>query len=233
VEKANLIKMLAENGAESGPLLGIFVKEPIAGQVKTRLSPPLLPEEAAQLYDVATRETVSRFVAAGIRVVLFYAGRRDYFAKNYPGLPLVVQVDGDLGDRMTQALSALLATGSVAAALIGSDSPDLPITQVLAAFDLLAEHDAVTVPADDGGYVLVGWSRPCPGIFRDISWSSATVLAETRQRVAQDKISYTETGGWTDVDDFKTLLEFLRRSPDSATARFVQGNLAHHLDASA
>jgi rSAM/selenodomain-associated transferase 1 len=216
---------------ESAPeqLLGIFVKEPLVGKVKTRLCPPLQPAEATELYEVALRETVERFTAGTVPVVLFYAGSAEYFQKNFPDLPLWPQTDGDLGQRMTEALSLLLTAGCQAAGLIGSDSPDLPVEQVDAAFSALAGHDVVTVPADDGGYVMIGSSRFCPEVFQGIDWSTGAVSAQTRQRAEQNSISFCEVGGWTDIDDHASLLALLKRTPTSATAHFVREKLQYCL----
>ena len=221
--------MLAVERAVPDRLLGIFVKQPVVGQVKTRLCPPLQPEEAAQLYEVAMQETIERFAAGPIPVVLFYAGSLEYFSEKFPALPSLSQPAGDLGQRMTEAMAALHETGCQAAALIGSDSPDLPYAQVEAAFALLVEQDVVTIPASDGGYVLVGNSRPCPEIFQDVPWSTAEVLTTTRKRAEQYAISYCESGGWDDVDDRESLLALVARTPESATACFIRQNLQHCL----
>ena len=221
--------MLAANGPVADRLLGIFVKEPVAGRVKTRLCPPLLPEESAALYAVAMRETIERFCAAGFAVVLFHAGSAGYFEDAFPDLPLWPQHAGDLGQRMDEALTLLLATGCRAAALIGSDSPDLPVEQVESAFTALAEHDAVTIPAGDGGYVLIGTSRPCPELFKGIPWSTDSVSALTRTRAGESGICYSQVGGWDDVDDRQSLAALVARSPQSATARYICEKLPHGL----
>lgn len=207
-----------------------MVKEPLAGQVKTRLCPPLTHEEAARLYTVMMQETVQRFVAGPTPVILIYAGNVGYFEKMFPGLPLWPQGDGDLGQRLDEAMARLLATGCRAAALIGSDSPDLPFALVDAAFAALAESDAVTIPAGDGGYVLVGCSRPCPPLFEAIDWSTPVVLAQTRRQVERHGLRYTEVGTWGDLDDIEALRALLQRSSDTATARFARQELAHLIE---
>jgi hypothetical protein len=152
-------------------------------------------------------------------LVLFHAGEADFFRSAFPGARLLPQGEGDLGERMERALRTLLAGGCEAAALIGSDTPDLPIALVEAAFTALREIDVVVTPARDGGYVLVGERRHVPELFRNIPWSTAGVLAATRQRVADLSIDYREVGGWEDVDDLPSLRRLLARSPDSAAAR--------------
>ena len=210
--------------------LGVFVKEPIPGQVKTRLTPALTSEQAAELYRAALHETVERVQASAYEVVLFYSGREAYFAKTFPQLPRIRQSDGDLGTRMAAALARLHHDRPAAAALIGSDSPDLPMAQIDAAFSSLDASDVVTVPASDGGYVLVGSSSHQPQIFRDIDWSTAKVLSQTRQRAAAAGLVYSEQGGWDDIDDLASLQRLLVRSPDSATAEHVHKHLGSLLD---
>ena len=201
--------------------LGVFAKQPIPGEVKTRLCPPLTAVEAAELYLCLQRETITSMVTAGFSVVVFYAGKADYFATEFPGLPLVPQGSGGLGERMERALKLLLEE-SEAAALIGTDSPDLPPALVREAFAALAEDAFVTIPAQDGGYVLVGESQHEPGMFQDIPWSTNEVLANTRSHAQQLGISYQEVGHWEDVDDWSSLQSLLLRSPQSVTAGLVR-----------
>jgi rSAM/selenodomain-associated transferase 1 len=211
--------------------LGVFVKAPVPGLVKTRLCPPLTMEQAAALYRTALHETIERMAAGPWQLSLFYAGDEGYFAHNFPGLPRVAQKGVDLGARLQHALSFLLSTGRIGA-LIGSDSPDLPLTQVKAAFAGLNQHTAVTIPAADGGYVLIGARDECPPLFSNIPWSSDQVLAATRCRAADSRLDYIEVGGWEDIDDAAGLRRLLQRSPDSATARHLQRHLAGCLDLS-
>jgi rSAM/selenodomain-associated transferase 1 len=205
--------------------LGIFVKEPVPGQVKTRLVPALSPEQASELYRTALHETIERVQNTDYAVTLFYAGREEYFAKTFPQLPRICQSDGDLGVRMVAALDRLHRNRPAAAALIGSDSPDLPVAQIDAAFAALNENDIVTIPAFDGGYVLIGSRQSFPQVFQDIDWSTEKVLAQTRQRALEAGLSYSEQGGWEDVDDLAGLQRLLLRSPDSATAAYARNYL--------
>jgi len=230
VEKSSRIGKLNAVGEPPSALLGIMVKEPLAGQVKTRLCPPLSPDEAARLYAIAMQETVQRFATGPVPVVLFYAGAASYFEERFPGVPLCPQGSGDLGGRLNGAMTQLLGTGCRAAVIIGSDSPDLPQTQVDAALTALAGNDAVTIPAGDGGYVLIGCSRACPALFEAIDWSTAQVLTQTRQQAEQNGIGYVEIGAWHDIDDIGALRALLRRSPETATARFARQELAHLIE---
>lgn len=211
----------------AGYRLGIFAKQPVPGQVKTRLTPPLSAAEAAELYTVSLRETLDRCQSAGLAPVLFYAGDQEYFQATFTGVDLLPQVGDDLGRRMHNALGHLLAPVSCrGAALIGSDSPDLPLGVLSRAFSALATHDCVVAPAADGGYVLIAMRRLCGELFEQVPWSSAEVLEVTRRRAGQAEVSYHEIPGWEDVDDLPSLHRLLKRSPCSRTARFAARRLA-------
>ncbi|MCD4689717.1 MAG: glycosyltransferase, partial [Desulfuromonadaceae bacterium] len=96
----------------SNRILGIFAKQPVAGQVKTRLCPPLSPQQAAELYHICLQETVAAMAKAPAERVLFYDGDVTYFKTAFPGLRLIRQSDGDLGRRIDCALRQLLAEGN-------------------------------------------------------------------------------------------------------------------------
>lgn len=211
--------------------MGIFAKEPLAGRVKTRLSPPLSGEEAAAFYRVALAETVERLAGGPFEVRLFYSGAESFFRENFPGVALTPQGEGDLGARMERALQGLLGAGCAAAVLVGSDSPDLPLSLVEEAFAALAAAEVVTAPAPDGGYVLIGERTHCPQLFSAMPWSSAAVLEETRRRVRAAGLSYRELASWEDVDDLASLRRLVERSPGSDAARHARLHLARHLEA--
>jgi hypothetical protein len=165
---------------------------------------------------------------AGFDLVLFFDGNADYFRLAFPGLKRIPQGEGDLGERMERALRTLLASGSEAAALIGSDTPDLPVALVEEAIVVLRQADVVVAPARDGGYVLIGERRHVSELFRDIPWSTAGVLAATRQRAADLAVDFREVGGGEDVDDIAALRRLVARSPGSAAARHAAGLLAKY-----
>lgn len=211
------------------PALGIFAKAPRPGQVKTRFCPPLTPEEAAHLYRTSLLETLARMDHGTFAPVLFHADAPDWFAAHGRDLPLLSQGEGDLGRRLERGIASLLGQGAPSAAVIGSDSPDLPVEQVEAAFALLERADVVTIPAADGGYVLIGTRRPYPELFRDMPWSTPELLAATRRRAEMLALDYRELPPWEDLDDLAALRRLIERSPHSSTARHALAHLAHHL----
>lgn len=213
----------------AGCRLGIFAKQPVPGRVKTRLTPPLTPQEAAEFYEISLKETLSRCQAAGLAPVLFFVGEASYFSEHFSGIERRPQVGGDLGERMAVALEGLLAEADCqAAALIGSDSPDLPLELIGEAFTVLRQRQNVVVPARDGGYTLIGMRSLRRELFKAIPWSSSEVLAVTRRRAEQDGIELVELAEWEDVDDLHSLQRLLQRSPWSLTARYAARQLTRH-----
>lgn len=190
--------------------------------------PPLRPAEAAALYRASLKETVAAMAAGPYDFVLFHSGGDGYFREAFPGVTALPQGEGDLGERMSRALGRLHQRGAQAAALIGSDSPDLPLTVLEGAFAALGEAEFVTAPARDGGYVLVGARRNFPGMFRDIPWSTPGVLEATRWRATELSLRYREVSGWEDFDDLESLRRLIARSPGSATARLAAEILQRH-----
>ena len=211
-------------------VLGIYAKQPIPGQCKTRLCPPLSATEAADLYHCFLRETVSRMQAGNdYDLVICYAGQRSWFEQAFPGLQLVPQQGADLGARMAASLCGFLQQGYQQAVLIGSDAPDLPLELVEQAFVALQQAEVVLAAATDGGYVLIGESTHRPELFSAIEWSTDRVLAETLRRIEQHGIKAVELDSWEDLDDLQSLCKLLHRSPETKTAAYLRQQLAQHL----
>lgn len=203
-------------------VLGVFCKAPVAGQVKTRLCPPLQLQQAAELYRVALRETLERFSNRDFALVICHAGPADFFADNFPNLRRQPQVGDDLGARMAQALAGFFAEGCSAAAIIGSDSPDLPLATVEQAFAALEQTEVAIAPALDGGYVLIGESRHRPELFTTMPWSEPHLMEQTRELLTQQQIPWSELPDWEDIDDASALGRLLERSPTAKTATYIR-----------
>lgn len=210
-----------DNLPKPSKILGIFAKEPVPGQVKTRLTPPLSQDQAAELYQVALLETVEIMAGGDFDLAICYAGDENYFRRTFPGITLVEQSGDELGVRMSNALQQFFRQGYRQAALIGSDSPDLSLEQVEQAFAALDRQQLVMAPAHDGGYVLIGESCHSPQLFENIPWSSPEVLSRTRQIAEAAGIDYRLLSAWDDLDDLDALRRFLQRSPDSKTAKYL------------
>jgi rSAM/selenodomain-associated transferase 1 len=212
---------------EKKAVLGIFAKNPQPGRVKTRLCPPLSPAEAAAFYTECLLETVERMrQLTCFAPVLCYAGERSWFEEMFPGMELMAQEGADLGLRMAAALETFLTRGYQKAVLIGSDSPDLPMSFMTRAFRLLDDCELVVGPALDGGYYLIGESFHHPALFERISWSSDQVLGQTLARADRLNIACGQLEPWEDLDDVAALKRYLKRNPSGRTARFARRQLA-------
>lgn len=218
--------MVDKSISKGASCLGIFAKQPLAGKVKTRLTPPLSSEEACELYRVSLCETVSSMAGREFEVVLFFEGNKEFFQDAFPEVGLRRQGEGGLGERMDEALCYLLDQGYQQVALIGSDSPDLPPSYVEQAFESLKGHEFVTIPSRDGGYVLVGQRRKLSELFQNIPWSTEGVLSATREKVQELGVCYGEVEEWEDMDDIHSLRRLVDRSPNSATAKHALSYLS-------
>lgn len=219
--------------------LAVICKTPKPGQSKTRLSPPLRPEECAAISACFIRD-LTRTIAAVAR-----EGRAKGYAVYTPigseaelrellpdGFGLVPQSDGDLGARLRHGLADLTALGHCGAILINSDSPTLPPDTLRAAVDAVAAGDSVVLsPALDGGYTLVGLSKPHDEIFSDIPWSTPDVFPLTIARAKQHGIPVTLVPGWYDVDDEASLA--LLSSEMQASPVMIAGKAIRGADAPA
>lgn len=191
--------------------LGVMVRVPAAGRVKTRMAAALSPEAACELYRAFLGDLFERLESARVRPTIFHDGEPgESMAALLPRpWPLVPQPEGDLGTRMVAAFQHLLAGPASRAVLIGSDSPDLPLIHLRHAFQRLKHRDVVIGPAMDGGYYLIGLRSAAPGLFENISWGEPGVFAQTIAAVRSAGLSLSVLPPWYDVDDAQSL-EMLR-----------------------
>ena len=189
----------------------IFAKKPVPGGVKTRLSPPLTPEESSELYSCMLLDTLNKtMLLPCITPLIFFQadpGAAEYFQKKTAEIEALPQLGINLGERMKNAFARIFARGYAEVAIIGSDSPDLPAAHILQAFDLMESEqtDGVFGPAEDGGYYLIALKRVWPELFDDITWSSPEVLQVSLQRASEAFIRIALLPQWHDVDTFADL----------------------------
>ena len=191
--------------------LTVMAKAPRSGRVKTRLSPPLTLDQTAALNICFLQDTTSNLagipVAAGL-ISYTPVGDESLFANLLPDTFALVPQRGDgFGERLLFAAEDILALGYGSVCLIDSDSPTVPAAAYAQAVQALAAPgDRVVLgPSHDGGYYLIGLKQPHPEPFERISWSTSTVLTETRQRCTEAGLELVELPFWYDVDDAQTL----------------------------
>jgi rSAM/selenodomain-associated transferase 1 len=171
-------------------VLIVFARRPEAGRVKTRLTPPLSPEQAAELYAAMLADVLDASAAMarrfGLDPVLALTPPEacaELAAQCPPAFRVVAQRGPDLGARMEHAVAEAAATGASPILLRGSDSPALDADTVGAALDALAHHDLALCPDRDGGYGLVALRGPAPGLFSH-PMGTGSVLSDTLARAA-------------------------------------------------
>ena len=185
----------------------IFTRRPHPGRVKTRLSPFLSPEDAAAFYDCMVRDVVERTTALKVDGrFLFYEDdgkAEEYFRGCDETLLLHPQAGFGLGERLVNAFSEVFRCGFTTAAVIGADSPDLPMAFIQEAFERLESGvaDIAFGPTEDGGYYLAAMRTPHPELFRDVPWSTPQVLAVSLQRAADAGLVPALLPLWYDVDE--------------------------------
>ena len=184
--------------------VAVFAKAPVAGTVKTRLTHLLGPDGAAGLHAGLVRHALATAAQARVGTVELWCSPDEthpFFercAREF-GARLKRQRGANLGERMRHAIESGRAEGSTII-LIGSDCPALTGAHLDAAAAALSSHEVVIIPAEDGGYVLVGMSASVPAIFDAIPWGTAAVMAETRQRLGHAGVLWKELPALWDVD---------------------------------
>ncbi|HYE58024.1 MAG TPA: TIGR04282 family arsenosugar biosynthesis glycosyltransferase [Rhodothermales bacterium] len=200
----------------------VFAKVPTPGRVKTRLCPPMTPEEACNLYAAMLRDALAGYVRLGMAVRLYVS--QDDVAMPEGLVPSGItthrQAGTDLGARMLRAFLETFAAGANRAVVIGTDHPTLPLDFVRLAFDELTTPRTVTLgPTDDGGYYLVGMRDLHPALFAGMTYSHPRVLDDTLARAASADLDVTLLPTWYDVDapgDLARLRTDLADAPDLA-----------------
>jgi len=206
--------------------LVIFAKAPIAGQVKTRLCPPLTLEQAAELATCFLIDIVERAcLLPDVEVYIAFtpADSEPYFREILPfPVKYIAQRGGSLGERELNIFSDLLESFESRVVLIGSDIPTLPPLHLQEAFFQLetAQCDAIFGPSSDGGYYLVGMRKVHKELFEKITWSTPTVMAETLAQARKHNLNVGLVPAWYDVDT-KEDLSHLANDLKNTNARTV------------
>jgi uncharacterized protein len=184
----------------------VFGRYPQAGATKTRLIPACGAVGAAALQKRLTERTltIARQAMRGKRgpVVFCFGGGDEIKVRRWLGrtdMAYLPQVDGDLGRRMHLAIKQAFDRGASRVVLVGTDIPGLSEATLNQAFDAFNKYDLVLGPSTDGGYWLVGMTKPV-NIFSGIAWSTTTVLARTLDLARQKGMRSYLLDPLTDLD---------------------------------
>ncbi len=214
----------------------VVAKQPMPGQTKTRLTPPLTGEQAAAVYECFLRDTLDiiRSARAGIAftpiITYLPEGSEAYFRTLAPDFELLLQHGDNLSERLNHATTHCLTNGYDQAVIMDSDSPTLPANNLIMAFDALASADIALGPCDDGGYYLIGLKQPAPPLFLNVTMSTDQVTADTLAQAKQASLSVALLPQCYDIDyaaDLKRLASELDTLP-GAIASSSRGFLTVH-----
>jgi uncharacterized protein len=202
----------------------VVAKAPLAGHAKTRLTPPLSPEQAAALARAFLRDTVASAERSGaaVRLICRTPAERDALralAGTVGTVGIDVQFGAGLGAALESAFVLGLRRGYRVVAVLGADTPTLPpsiVAEALAA--CTSEEDVALGPSDDGGYYLLATRRLHAALFRNMKWSTGDVAHETLRRARALGLRVRRLPQWSDVDDAASLAR-LRASLDAAATQ--------------
>ena len=161
------------------PTVLLFLKAPLAGEVKTRLAATIGSQDALKIYRTLAEGQMER-LPAGWDVEIHFTPStalpemQEWLGADHSYRP---QVNGDLGERLSVAVEQAFAAGAISVVCIGADCPALDATHLHQAGQALASGaDIIFGPANDGGYYLVGLNLPETAIFKNIPWSAEDTL---------------------------------------------------------
>ncbi|MDR4460451.1 MAG: TIGR04282 family arsenosugar biosynthesis glycosyltransferase [Nitrospirales bacterium] len=203
----------------------VFAKAPVAGQVKTRLCPPLTPDEAASLHGSLVLDMLERCQSLrGYDRILagtpsphhpFFRAMEARFK-----IPVWDQIGDDLGTRMASAFNQALGSPYRSVVVIGTDIPGINGPLLTTALESLHDHDVVLGPTMDGGYYLIGLRTPVPELFENIPWSTGQVYALTEQKVKMLGLSLKILPKLRDLDAVEDLHMCIRDLKDPQNQMF-------------
>lgn len=186
-------------------VLLLYAKAPVAGTVNTRLIPDIGVQAATKLQDDLIRQSLSMLDKAGLCTVYLMCApdtQHECFAQSEQkySISLFGQSGSDLGERMFTGIRHALSQFKCCI-VIGTDAPALDETMIRQAIDVLhAGREVVFVPAEDGGYVLVGMKYAYDFLFQQITWGSSNVMQQSRNALDLHKVPYTELAMCWDID---------------------------------
>ncbi len=165
-------------------VLIVMTRLPCEGRNKTRLIPVLGAAGATALHDRLARHTLSRVNAfimrSGARLQVYLDGGSPEAGRAWLGdVECFEQSEGDLGKRMQTAVECAFSEGARRVVVIGTDCPSIDEDILKDAFQSMEAAEIVFGPAVDGGYYLLGMSRPCDEVFTGIDWGSGQVLEQS------------------------------------------------------
>ncbi len=187
---------------EKDNALGIFLKNPEIGKVKTRIAQGSSDEKALEIYHQLITSTIKNASNADCTLVAFYSNHLQVELAT-PAKQHLLQSGNGLGEKLKNALRELEQTGFEKKMIIGSDCPYITSEIINEAFDSLEENDLVVGPTFDGGYYLIGMKSIHKPLFENIQWSTEYVFGETIEKAKKLNLKIWSLKKLSDIDYFE------------------------------
>ena len=187
-------------------LLILFVKNPVLGKVKTRLAKSIGDSKALSVYnklllhcrEITNSLPFDKKICYSDEIQNDDIWKENIYQKS-------IQNGADLGERMLSAFKEGFSDGYDQICIIGTDIIELTSDIMFDAFELLDHNDVVLGPSADGGYYLIGMTVPHNPLFKNISWSTDKVLAETKDSINEAGLSCEMLAELNDIDELKDI----------------------------
>jgi len=210
----------------------VFIKYPEPGKVKTRLAKDIGNEKACAIYKLLAERVIKNIFSKNpltydVHIFFTPADKKNEITEWLKSIldnnqkakaQYSPQEGSDLGERMSNAFKEILQEkGCKKCIIIGTDCPEIDTTLIENAFGVLKEKDIVIGPCTDGGYYLLGMSRPVPvsfeqgfvpDLFIDIDWSTDRVFKQTMEKVRKNNVSCSILKILTDIDTQEDLYRY-------------------------
>lgn len=218
----------------------IVAKRPVPGNVKTRLCPPLTPQESSNLYSCFLQDTIDKvakvpgalkYLALDIEDIEVQGGEIApplHSISTPQSFKVISQGSGDLGERLAY-LADYAFKESDRLIFVGADSPSLPIPYLESALQLLGDNDVVIGPSEDGGYYLLGMAGCFTFLFERVEWSSDRVFKQTLDCARSAGLKVNSMPTWYDVDTSSDLSRLVLDIKDERTVAPITANFLEKL----
>jgi uncharacterized protein len=185
----------------------IFIKNPVAGKVKTRLAATIGDADALKIYLELIAFTLKEATKTKAVTYLYFSDEIDNsIDASCQALQKDIQKGDGLGERLKNAFAEVIAGNYKNVVVIGTDCPGISAEIIESSFNNLSDNEVVIGPAADGGYYLLGMRNFHPALFDDINWGTASVLEATINHCKKNKLSYKLLMELNDIDEEKDLI---------------------------
>ncbi len=202
----------------------VIAKEPVPGRVKTRLTPPFTPQQAAALAEAALTDTLAAVADTTVaRRVLALDGTPGRWLP--PGFDLIGQRGAGLDERIAWALADTRVTLPLPVVLIGMDTPQVTPGLLAAAIEPLVSRtaDATFGLAEDGGFWLLGLREVDPALILGVPMSQPDTGAWQLARLEQAGLRVRMLPELIDVDTVAEAEHIAAMTPGSRFAACLAG----------